>query len=150
MQTIVAIALLAVQAATGAGTTSPVTDLQTERKRLRAAAIRSELAQARRDRADRKASEPAPVTTGYDWDSVGPGCETLGQPDPWSTNTGNGYSGGLQFHPNTWNAYGGQEFAPYAYQATREQQIIVAERVAFTGYNGTPPQGLGAWPRCHH
>ncbi|MDO5671027.1 MAG: DUF3235 domain-containing protein, partial [Corynebacterium sp.] len=55
--------------------------------------------------------------------------------------TGNGYHGGLQFSPSTWRAYGGTEFAPYAYQATREQQIAVAERTL-------AGQGWGAWPAC--
>jgi hypothetical protein len=58
---------------------------------------------------------------------------------------GSGHYGGLQFSPSTWNAFGGQEFAKMPHEATREQQIAVADRTAFTGYNGTKPQGLGAW-----
>lgn len=65
-------------------------------------------------------------------------CESNGD---WSINTGNGYHGGLQFHPPTWNAYGGQEFAPYAYQASREEQMQVAKKVL-------DGQGWGAWPAC--
>lgn len=72
-----------------------------------------------------------------DWDRLAQ-CESNGD---WQINTGNGYHGGLQFSPSTWNAYGGQEFAPYAYQATREQQIAVAERTL-------AGQGWGAWPAC--
>ncbi|MDU0478112.1 DUF3235 domain-containing protein [Staphylococcus chromogenes] len=72
-----------------------------------------------------------------DWDRLA-GCEAGGN---WGINTGNGYHGGLQFSPSTWNAYGGQEFAPYAYLATREQQIAVGERVL-------AGQGWGAWPAC--
>ena len=72
-----------------------------------------------------------------DWDRLAQ-CAAGG---PWSINTGNGYHGGLQFSPSTWNANGGREFAPYAYQATREQQIVVAERVLAS-------QGWGAWPAC--
>ncbi|AGP30209.1 resuscitation-promoting factor Rpf1 domain-containing protein [Corynebacterium terpenotabidum] len=72
-----------------------------------------------------------------DWDRLAE-CESGGN---WSINTGNGYHGGLQFSPSTWNAYGGQEFAPYAYQATREEQIVVGERVL-------AGQGWGAWPSC--
>ncbi|MGJ6124910.1 transglycosylase family protein [Mycolicibacterium sp. Y3] len=53
--------------------------------------------------------------------------------------------GGLQITDGTWNAYGGPEFAPTANQATKEQQMEVANRIAFTGYKGTKPQGLGAW-----
>lgn len=72
-----------------------------------------------------------------DWDRLAQ-CEAGGN---WSINTGNGYHGGLQFSPSTWNAYGGQEFATYAFQASREQQIAVAERVLAA-------QGWGAWPSC--
>lgn len=85
---------------------------------------------------------PTPVaapasTSGTNWDAVA-ACESGNN---WSINTGNGYQGGLQFSPSTWNGYGGQEFAPTADQATREQQIVVAERVR-------AGQGMGAWPTC--
>ncbi|QGU06687.1 Resuscitation-promoting factor Rpf2 precursor [Corynebacterium occultum] len=72
-----------------------------------------------------------------DWDRLAQ-CEAGGN---WKINTGNGYHGGLQFSPSTWAAYGGTQFAPYAYQATREQQIAVAERTL-------AGQGWGAWPAC--
>lgn len=72
-----------------------------------------------------------------DWDRLAH-CESGGN---WSINTGNGFYGGLQFGAATWNGYGGQEFAPYAHQATREQQIYVAEKVL-------AGQGWGAWPAC--
>jgi hypothetical protein len=71
------------------------------------------------------------------WDQIAE-CESGGN---WAINTGNGYSGGLQFLHSTWRAYGGQQFAPLAYQATREQQIIVAERVL-------DDVGWRAWPTC--
>lgn len=79
----------------------------------------------------------AHAATEAEWDAVAQ-CESGGD---WSINTGNGYHGGLQFHPDTWNGHGGQEFAPTADQATKEEQIIVAERVLAT-------QGKGAWPTC--
>ena len=72
-----------------------------------------------------------------DWDRLAQ-CEAGGN---WSINTGNGYHGGLQFSPSTWAAYGGTQYAPYAYQATREQQIAVAEKTL-------AGQGWGAWPAC--
>src|SRR5271170_7557297 len=65
-------------------------------------------------------------------------CESGGN---WGINTGNGYHGGLQFSQGTWAAHGGGEFASSANQATRDQQIAVAERVLAT-------QGRGAWPVC--
>jgi hypothetical protein len=54
-----------------------------------------------------------------------------------------GYSGGLMFLPSTWRAYGGGEFAPEAYQASREAQIVVAERIR-SGHGGS----YRAWPGC--
>jgi hypothetical protein len=71
------------------------------------------------------------------WDTLAE-CEAGGD---WNSKTGNGYYGGLQFAPGTWLAHGGGEFAPSAEQATREQQIIVAERVL-------RDQGWAAWPAC--
>src|SRR6202142_1152821 len=74
-----------------------------------------------------------------EWDRVA-ACESGGN---WGINTGNGYHGGLQFSQGTWSAHGGGEYASSANQATREQQIAVAERVLAT-------QGRGAWPVCGH
>ena len=68
------------------------------------------------------------------WDAIA-NCESGGD---WSTNTGNGYYGGLQFSQSTWAAYGGSGSAS---DASREEQIAVAERVL-------AGQGLGAWPVC--
>jgi resuscitation-promoting factor RpfA len=72
-----------------------------------------------------------------EWDRVA-ACESGGN---WGINTGNGYHGGLQFSQGTWAAHGGGEFASSANQATRDQQIAVAERVLAS-------QGRGAWPVC--
>jgi hypothetical protein len=60
----------------------------------------------------------------------------------WTTHTGNGYHGGLQFDGPTWQDYGGTEFAPEAHQATREEQIAVADRVR------DDRGGYGSWPAC--
>src|SRR6201996_8816958 len=72
-----------------------------------------------------------------EWDRVA-ACESGGN---WGINTGNGYHGGLQFSQGTWAAHGGGEFATSANQATRDQQIAVAERVLAS-------QGRGAWAVC--
>lgn len=72
-----------------------------------------------------------------DWDQLAE-CEASGD---WSANTGNGFSGGLQFTPSTWAAFGGSEYAANAADATREQQIAVAEKVLAA-------QGENAWPAC--
>lgn len=81
--------------------------------------------------------------TSFPWDDVAQ-AESSGN---WqNADTGkNGHYGGLQFSPDTWKLFGGLEFAPSPEQASREQQIEVANRAAFTGYNGVAPQGLGAW-----
>src|SRR5271170_7961397 len=72
-----------------------------------------------------------------EWERVA-ACESGGN---WGINTGNGYHGGLQFSQGTWASHGGGEYASSANQATRDQQIAVAERVLAT-------QGRGAWPVC--
>lgn len=76
----------------------------------------------------------ANATSTSTWDALAQ-CESSGN---WSINTGNGYSGGLQFSPTTWAAFGGTGSAA---DASREQQIAVAERVQAS-------QGWGAWPSC--
>lgn len=77
------------------------------------------------------------VAGGSVWDALAQ-CESNGN---WSINTGNGFSGGLQFHPQTWQAYGGGQYAPTAAGASREQQIAIAQKVQAA-------QGWGAWPAC--
>ena len=79
------------------------------------------------------AAVPAATATSV-WDSLAQ-CESGGN---WAISTGNGYSGGLQFSPGTWAAYGGTGSAA---SASREQQIAVAEKVQ-------AGQGWGAWPSC--
>jgi hypothetical protein len=51
------------------------------------------------------------------------------------------FQGGLNFHPGTWDAYRDPEMPGHAGNASREQEIVVAERVLAS-------QGWGAWPRC--
>lgn len=83
-------------------------------------------------------STPAPAANAGVWDQLAQ-CEAGGN---WSINTGNGYYGGLQFAPGTWTGNGGGQYAPTANQATREQQIAVAETIR------TKSGGYGAWPAC--
>ena len=81
------------------------------------------------------ANAATPTTTSAStWDALAQ-CESGGN---WAINTGNGFSGGLQFTPQTWAAFGGTG-APQ--DASRAQQIAVAEKVQAT-------QGWGAWPAC--
>ena len=100
-----------------------------------AAAERAAAEQAAREAA-RAALQPK-IENGEIWDMLAQ-CESGGN---WSINTGNGYYGGLQFHPQTWTGYGGEQYAPRADLATKAQQIAIAEKVLAR-------QGWGAWPAC--
>ncbi|MGC0418516.1 transglycosylase family protein [Embleya sp. AB8] len=71
------------------------------------------------------------------WDKVAQ-CESTGN---WQINTGNGFYGGLQFTQSTWHEFGGTQYATRADQATKGQQIAIAEKVLKS-------QGPGAWPVC--
>lgn len=79
----------------------------------------------------------ASAATASEWDAVAQ-CESGGN---WSINTGNGYYGGLQFSASTWAGYGGTQYASTADQASKAQQIEIAEKVL-------AGQGKGAWPVC--
>jgi resuscitation-promoting factor RpfA len=83
---------------------------------------------------DQGTADAATVST---WDKVA-ACESSGN---WAINTHNGYFGGLQFTSSTWGSFGGHAYAPQANQATKAQQIAVAEKVLAS-------QGPGAWPVC--
>ncbi|MGW7437471.1 transglycosylase family protein [Streptomyces sp. NPDC054849] len=83
------------------------------------------------------AAGTASAATASEWDKVAQ-CESGGN---WAINTGNGYYGGLQFSSSTWAAFGGKSYAPQANQASKSQQIAVAEKVL-------KGQGKGAWPHC--
>ncbi|HEY7262670.1 MAG TPA: transglycosylase family protein [Trebonia sp.] len=80
---------------------------------------------------------PASSSGGANWSAIA-ACESGGN---WSANTGNGFYGGLQFTQQTWDAYGGGQYAPSANEASASQQIAVAQRVL-------AGQGIGAWPVC--
>ena len=47
------------------------------------------------------------------------------------------YAGGLGIAQSTWKGYGGWEFAKTAKKATKEEQIVVGNRIAFFGYQTT-------------
>ena len=79
-------------------------------------------------------SMPANAASVDTWDKLAE-CESGGN---WSTSTGNGFSGGLQFTPSTWAAFGGTG-SPEG--ASKSEQISVAQNVL-------EGQGWGAWPAC--
>jgi hypothetical protein len=55
----------------------------------------------------------------------------------WESATGNGFYGGLQFHPGTWLSNGGGKFARSAHEATPIQQVTIAWKL-----------GPSHWPNC--
>jgi len=63
-------------------------------------------------------------------------CESGGN---WATQ--GTYHGGLQFHPDTWNAWKPSGYPAYAYQASAAQQITVGKRLQAA-------QGWSPWPHC--
>ncbi|MEV8404820.1 transglycosylase family protein [Streptomyces niveus] len=71
------------------------------------------------------------------WDRVA-GCESGGI---WSADFGNGAYGGLQITQETWADFGGTAYAPTPDQASRSQQIAVAEKIL-------DGRGPSAWPTC--
>ncbi len=82
------------------------------------------------------AAAPAMMNVGM-WDKIAQ-CESGGN---WSINSGNGYYGGLQFDVRTWLGSGGGAYAPNASQASKAQQIAVANRVY--AQRGLQPWGCG-------
>ena len=81
-------------------------------------------------------SSPAAPTSGV-WALLAQ-CESNGR---WSTNSGNGYYGGLQEDLTFWRNYGGLAYASRPDLASPAAQMAVAER-------GRARQGYGAWPAC--
>jgi LysM repeat protein len=82
-----------------------------------------------------KQARPAAASSGGGaWDQLA-NCEAGGN---WSTNTGNGYYGGLQFSASSWRAAGGSGLP---HQASKAEQIARAEVLK-------SKQGWGAWPAC--
>ncbi|WP_318275345.1 FG-GAP-like repeat-containing protein [Streptomyces pharetrae] len=80
-------------------------------------------------------SQAASVAT---WDKVA-WCESTGN---WSIVSSNGlYYGGLQITKHNWDAYGGRQYSSYPHRATKQEQILIAEKIL-------ADQGAGAWGRC--
>ncbi len=96
---------------------------------------------APKDAAVEEADTPASSSSGAGlntarsgmWDRIAK-CESG---NDWSINTGNGYYGGLQFNAQTWRSVNGQDFAALPHQASRAEQITVANRLF--AQRGTQP-----------
>ncbi|WP_007023502.1 resuscitation-promoting factor [Saccharomonospora iraqiensis] len=98
----------------------------------------SEVVTEAEERVVRVGTKQPEISGGAVWDRLA-GCESGGD---WSINTGNGYYGGLQFNKQTWDAYGGDQYANLPHQASREQQIAIATKLR------DDRGGYGAWPAC--
>ncbi|NUP39987.1 MAG: transglycosylase family protein, partial [Streptomyces sp.] len=79
----------------------------------------------------------AHAAEGGTWDKVAI-CETGGQ---WNADSQNGFYGGLALTQDAWARYGGLVYAPRPDQASRSQQISVAEKIL-------ADLGPDAWPGC--
>jgi hypothetical protein len=79
----------------------------------------------------------AQAADGATWDRVAK-CESGGL---WSANQDNGYYGGLQLSLDTWEEYGGTDYAERPDLASRGEQIAVAEQIL-------SKEGLQGWPSC--
>lgn len=77
-----------------------------------------------------------------DWDAVAQ-KESSGV---WNQilSTGIALGGGLQIKDDTWYQYGGLAFGQHPYQATKEQQEMIAERI-LNGWGTVAGQGPSAW-----
>ena len=71
------------------------------------------------------------------WDALAQ-CESGGN---WAINTGNGLYGGLQLDRGAWLSNGGAAYAPLPSDATRHQQILIAEKVR-------ADRGFSPWSSC--
>jgi LysM repeat protein len=91
-------------------------------------------------------SEPATSHSGNvsleTWDRLAE-CESN---QTWDINTGNSFYGGLQFNKMSWDwavDVGGHDVPSYPHNATRMEQIEVAETLL-----EIHPAGWRAWPAC--
>ncbi|MEU3554580.1 transglycosylase family protein [Streptomyces fragilis] len=83
------------------------------------------------------AASGASAADGATWDRVAE-CESGGA---WSADTGNGFFGGLQLTQDQWKENGGLSYAASPAEASRSQQIAVAEPIL-------AEQGATPWLAC--
>lgn len=69
------------------------------------------------------------------WLDATAACESGGD---YSTNTGNGFYGGLQFTLTSWRAVGGRGYPHAAGRLEQRYRAVLLRRI----------QGVGAWPVC--
>jgi hypothetical protein len=89
-------------------------------------------------------ANPKPIAVDAFWDHLAT-CETGGD---WTRQGST--AGGLAIRARTWRTFGGTEFAKTPAAATREQQIVIANRISTQGFSpahgpSTPPMGFAGW-----
>ncbi|MCX5382582.1 FG-GAP-like repeat-containing protein [Streptomyces sp. NBC_00083] len=81
---------------------------------------------------------PAGAASVATWDKLAQ-CESSGN---WSVvDPTHHFYGGIQFDLQTWNAYGGRQYATYPNQATKKEQILIGEKLLAA-------RGAAPWPTC--
>ncbi|MDH6627989.1 hypothetical protein M2271_005819 [Streptomyces sp. LBL] len=83
------------------------------------------------------AASGASAASGTTWDQVAQ-CESGGS---WSEDSGDGAYGGLHIAQEDWDKYGGLDYATRPDQASRNQQIAVAEKIL-------EDKGVSYWSTC--
>ena len=94
------------------------------------------------------ATSTAQAKTEHNWWNLVTRCESIGQRDPWYTNTGNGYYFGPQFDRGTWHRNGGgpvREMGDAYGKPMHWYSISYIMRIA---ENTLRAQGPYAWPNC--
>lgn len=85
----------------------------------------------------------------HNWSNMVYNCESRGQPNPWYTNTGNGFYFGPQFTASTWHGSGGgpvREMGDKNGLPMRSYSVKYIIRIAENTYRS---QGPHAWPNCY-
>jgi Transglycosylase-like domain len=85
----------------------------------------------------------------HDWYSMVYNCEARGQPNPWYTNTGNGFYFGPQFTIKTWHSSGGGPVLEMGDRNGRPMRSYSISYIIHISENTLRLQGYGAWPNCY-
>ena len=85
----------------------------------------------------------------YNWYSMVYNCEARGSPNPWYTNTGNGFYFGPQFTRGTWHSSGGGPVREMGDRNGRPMKSYTVGYIIWVAENTMRIQGPHAWPNCY-
>ena len=85
----------------------------------------------------------------HNWSNMVYNCESKGSPNPWYTNTGNGFYFGPQFTPGTWHSSGGGPVREMGDRNGRPMKSYSIQYIIRIAENTYRIQGPYAWPNCH-